>query len=146
MLNLQYEILNIFTDGGSRGNPGPAAIGVNATADSCSVFQLSECLGRATNNTAEYMAVIKALEYLIANQIKSHRLNFMLDSELVVKQLNGQYKIKDQNLQQLSYMLKNLIVTLRNQSLCREIIFSHIRREQNKIADKLVNQALDRSK
>jgi len=146
MLNLQYEILNIFTDGGSRGNPGPAAIGVNATADSGSVFQLSECLGRATNNTAEYMAVIKALEYLIANQIKSHRLNFMLDSELVVKQLNGQYKIKDQNLQQLSYMLKNLIVTLRNQSLCREIIFSHIRREQNKIADKLVNQALDRSK
>jgi ribonuclease HI len=143
MTNTFYQNLTINTDGGSRGNPGPAAIGAHASVNQETIFQLSEKIGHATNNTAEYTAVIKSLEYLLLHQIKVISINFILDSELVVRQLNGQYKIKDANLINLNIQIRRLISELKNQSLLEKIIFTHVRREQNKIADFLVNRALD---
>lgn len=140
---LRDQILNIFTDGGSRGNPGPAAIGIHTSTGSDTIFQLSETIGHATNNTAEYTAVIKSLQYLLDHQITVKEIKFFLDSELVVRQLIGQYKIKDTNLIKLNLQIRNLISELKTQSLTEQISFSHIRREKNKIADSLVNRALD---
>jgi ribonuclease HI len=143
MNGAHFQTININTDGGSRGNPGPAAIGAHASTGSDIIFQLSETIGQATNNTAEYTAVIRSLEHLLQNQIKTNSLNFILDSELVVRQLNGQYKIKDEKLINLNLQIRRLISELKNQSLLENISFSHVRREQNKIADSLVNRALD---
>jgi ribonuclease HI len=138
-----FQTININTDGGSRGNPGPAAIGVHASTGTDTIFQLSEAIGHATNNTAEYTAVIKSLEHLLVNKIKCDQINFILDSELVVRQLTGQYKIKDANLIKLNFQIRNKISALKTESLVERISFTHVRREQNKIADSLVNRALD---
>lgn len=140
-----YQTLDIFTDGGSRGNPGPAAIGVCAKHHQDIVFQLAESIGSTTNNVAEYTAVIKALEYLLANQLSVSNLNFILDSELAVKQLTNQYKIKKPHLLQLVNQIHQLISTLKNRQLCQAITFSHVQRQQNTTADSLVNQALDKN-
>jgi len=153
MLNTKYKILNIHTDGGARGNPGPAGIGVicrssdgnrSATESSSQVervFQLSHHIGVATNNVAEYTAVIKALEYLRDKKISAQKIQFILDSELVVKQLKGQYKIKQPHLQKLAIKIKTLLAD--HDNLSTIIQFSHVKREFNKEADKLVNQAID---
>ncbi|MBU1200423.1 ribonuclease HI family protein [Patescibacteria group bacterium] len=127
--------LNIYTDGGSRGNPGPAAIGVYAHP----LFQLSEPIGETTNNVAEYTAPIKALEYLVKNNIQAKQINFYLDSELVVKQIKGEYKVKQPHLQTLALQAHQLLRQLKSS----QISFHYIPREQNKLADALVNQALD---
>ena len=95
--------LEIYTDGGARGNPGPAAIGAHATADSNPLFRLSEYIGETTNNVAEYTAAIKALEHLSTNNIQFSQLDFFLDSQLVVKQIKGEYKIKKPHLQTLHH-------------------------------------------
>jgi ribonuclease HI len=147
----QINNLDIYTDGGSRGNPGPAAIGVHATLrgsppkglnPSCSspLFQLSEYIGHTTNNVAEWQAVIKALEHLVTNKINPIEINFYLDSELVVKQIKGEYKVKQPHLQTLSISVRQLLQQLNSS----KISFHHVPREQNKIADSLVNQALDK--
>ena len=104
------------------------------------IFQLSQHIGNTTNNVAEWQAAIKALEYLVENQINPLQVDFFLDSELVVKQIKGQYKIKQSHLQSLALRLHQLLRQL-SQS---KISFYHIPREQNKLADALVNQALDR--
>ena len=97
--------LTINTDGGSRGNPGPAAIGVVIKNDSQEIiYQLGRTIGKATNNVAEYSAVISALEWLTQNKEKiknTQNCNFFVDSALVANQLNGLWKVKDSNLRTL---------------------------------------------
>lgn len=129
--------LTIFTDGGARGNPGPAGIGAVAYGESQeTVFEISEYLGETTNNQAEYRAVIRALEE--AKKHDSEELDFYLDSELVVKQLNREYKVKNQDLAPLFLKIYNLTMGF------KKVKFSHIPREKNKEADKLANLAMDR--
>ncbi len=135
--------LLIYCDGGSRGNPGPAASAfVVLDSNNHQIFQQGFFLGTTTNNQAEYQAVIFALQW-IAKQIPNPKsqisINFYLDSELVVRQLNGIYKIKDQNLKIKNLEIKNLIKN------CKLKIknFVYVPREQNKSADLLVNQTLD---
>lgn len=120
----------IYTDGGARGNPGPAAIGVVLGNQEYRKF-----LGELTNNQAEYEAIIFSLER--ARELGSDYLEINLDSELVYKQLIGKYKVKHKNMltlyQKVSKLLKDF----------QSVQFNHIPREKNKLADKLVNQALD---
>lgn len=123
--------MQIFTDGGARGNPGPAAIGIVINNK-----KYSKYLGKATNNQAEYQAVIFALEK--AQELGLQEIKINLDSELVCKQLNREYKIKNSDLQKLFLKAYNLSLSF------KKIIFKHVPREKNKLADKLVNQELDR--
>lgn len=127
----------IYSDGGARGNPGPAAIGVLIGNR-----KYSEAIGRTTNNIAEYQAVIFALTKLKTlvskKETKNIEVELRLDSELIAKQLNGQYKILDSELQPLFIKVWNL------KQDYRLVSFVHISREQNKEADKLVNEALDK--
>lgn len=129
--------IKVYSDGGARGNPGPAAVGVVAYKGSEELFRISKCIGKTTNNVAEYSALICALEKIIDMNCTNHQVIFHLDSELVVKQLNGEYKVKDQNLK----LLYDRALTNTGKISC--VQFKHIRREQNKIADMLVNKALD---
>lgn len=133
--------LLIYCDGGSRGNPGPAASAfVVLDSSGHQFFQQGFFLGETTNNQAEYQAVIEALKWL-TSQVTNNQLtiNFYLDSELVVRQLTGVYKIKDENLKTKHTEIKKLIAN------CQLLIanFAHVPREQNKPADLLVNQTLD---
>lgn len=129
--------LIIHTDGGARGNPGPAGIGVYIIdTDGRVVLEHSRYIGETTNNQAEYLAVIDALEH--AKQLGGDELDFFLDSELVVRQLNRQYKVKDAGLAPLFMRVWNLSIGF------RRITFTHFRREHNKQADRLVNEAIDR--
>jgi ribonuclease HI len=131
----KIDTLEIYTDGGARGNPGPAGIGVHAQP----LFQLSEYIGETTNNVAEYTAAIRALEYLVNENIQVDNINFFLDSELVVKQIKGEYKVKQPHLSTLCLKVHQLL----RQIPSSKISFRHVPRTQNKIADSLANQALD---
>lgn len=136
---MNYRELTVFTDGGSRGNPGSAAVGVLICDDKGQeLHRHSKYIGRATNNIAEYSAVIEALNLL--KKYDPRVVLFKLDSELVVRQLNGEYKVKDPVLKKLYFDIKSLL-----EDLNAECIFTHIRREQNKIADELVNIALNKA-
>ncbi|MBI2591611.1 MAG: ribonuclease HI family protein [Candidatus Brennerbacteria bacterium] len=130
------EKIIVYTDGGARSNPGPAAIGVVIGNK-----KYSEFIGVGTNNEAEYKAVIlalKKLRHLIGKKgIESQEIEIRMDSELVQKQLSGEYKIKEKDLQLLFVEIWNLRLDFKNLS------FVHIPREQNRLADKLVNEALD---
>lgn len=128
----------LYTDGGARGNPGPAAIGYVLTIDGKEVEAKGEVIGKATNNQAEYEALIKGLSY--AKKKGVSRITCYLDSELVVKQMRGEYRVKDIDLKKLFEKAKGLT------SQFALIEFIHIRREKNKQADKLVNLALDKAK
>ncbi len=130
--------LIIHTDGGARGNPGPAGIGVYIQDEQGNVaYEHSRYLGETTNNVAEYTAVIDALE--IAKELGAEHVDFFLDSELVVRQLNGLYKVKNQTLAQLYLKIHNLRLGF------AKATFTHVRREQNKDADRLSNEAMDRA-
>lgn len=128
----------IYTDGGSRGNPGPAGIGVWIETLN---KKYGETIGVATNNDAEYQALIFALKKCKAllgkQKAKQANLECRLDSELIVKQLNHEYKILKENTQRYFMEVWNLMIDF------GDIVFVHIPREQNKIADTMVNQALD---
>ena len=133
----------IHTDGGARGNPGPAAIGVVIEASDGSLKKdYSEYIGETTNNDAEYQAVIfalKKLKLLIGKErVGEARVEIHVDSELVERQLNGHYKIMDATIQKHFLEIWNLKVDF------GEIIFKHIPRENNRGADRLVNAALDK--
>lgn len=126
----------IYTDGGARGNPGPAGIGVLIEDSAGNVLlQDKKYMGSMTNNQAEYEAVILALKQ--AKKLGGIELEVYLDSELVVEQLNRNYKIKNLDLGKLFIKVWNLRQDF------KKVIFFHIRREENTIADKLVNQAID---
>lgn len=140
---MQNESTIIHTDGGSRGNPGPAACSFVAEENGLEIFKSSKYLGSTTNNVAEYRGVILALEWLISKSsstVGGSSATFFLDSELVVKQINGLYKVKDENLRNLFFEVLTLIKKFKG-----SINFKHIPREKNKIADLLVNQELDRN-
>jgi ribonuclease HI len=128
--------LVINTDGGSRNNPGPAGIGVVFSDEQGEVMaKYKEYIGEATNNIAEYSALIKGLEK--AKDFEAAEIECRLDSELVVKQLNGEYKMKNEGLKPLFVKVNDLVKNF------NKISFLHVRREFNKEADKLVNQAID---
>jgi len=136
--------LFIYTDGGARGNPGPAAIGFVVKDSQKKVLaEQSKYIGQTTNNVAEYTALIEALKWLTnASVIDGLSLiTFYLDSKLVVNQLNGLYKIKDAKLRLLVIEVRGL-----EQQVGQKIIYKFVRREQNKQADWLVNQCLDQQK
>ena len=132
----------VHTDGGARGNPGPAAIGVMIEGGSVGQKEYGEYLGEATNNEAEYKAVIfalKKLKQLVGNtESKTTDVEVVLDSELLERQLNGEYKIKEKNLQNYFIEVWNLKLDFGSVS------FRHVRREENTDADRIVNQVLDR--
>ncbi len=138
-------LLNIFCDGGARGNPGPAAIGFLITDKTGkSLHKTHQFIGKNTNNAAEYTAVITALDWLQKNWSKIKPpptgVNFFLDSKLTVNQLNGLYKIKNSNLRELIVKIRQL-----ENQIKAPLKYNFIRREQNKKADALVNLALDRA-
>ncbi len=125
----------IFTDGVSRGNPGPAAIGaVMKDEQGRSIASISQAIGRTTNNQAEYRAIIAALENAIS--LGTSQVNMRSDSELVVRQINGQYRVKKASLKPLYQQVKQL------QSQLESFTITHIPREQNIEADNLANMAL----
>jgi ribonuclease HI len=127
-------ILN--TDGGARGNPGPAAIGMTLKSKNGeSLCEYKEKIGVTTNNVAEYMALIKGLELALQNNVQD--IECVLDSELVVKQINGLYRVKEESLKILHANAKSLLEKFRSHSV------EHVRRKDNSRADKLVNEALD---
>jgi len=136
------ETIKIFTDGGARGNPGPAAIGVYITdSNDKEVYSFGKTIGETTNNVAEYQAVIEALTWLYNhrdNFSKDLHIRFFLDSKLICSQIKKEFKVKKQHLQEL------LSLVWEKEKLLRAIFtYTHIRREYNKQADRLVNQALD---
>lgn len=134
------QTVTMFTDGGSRGNPGPAAIGGVIRIGSQKI-NFSECIGTKTNNEAEYQALIFGLKKIRQSmgkiEAKRALIECFLDSELVVKQLNHQYKLKDERIQKFFIEIWNLCLDF------GKVSFSHVFREKNKEADALVNQALD---
>jgi ribonuclease HI len=132
----------ICCDGGSRGNPGPAAIGVILTEEKGKVIkEYAEKIGRATNNEAEYESLIFALQkaklLFGGKKAKTMEIEIRTDSEFVVKQMNGKYKILDRKIEQLFLKTWNLKIDF------GEVKFVHVPREKNWEADKLVNKALD---
>ena len=132
----------VYTDGGARGNPGPAGLGiVFYDSENKIVGKISRYLGERTNNQAEYLGVIEALRYLIKNKKIYDTIFCYLDSELIVQQLNGKYKIKNEGLKPLYWQVRDLVM-----SLGGKIQFVYIPRLKNKQADQLVNKAIDEAK
>lgn len=133
--------LFVFTDGGARGNPGEAAVGVFIKdEDNKTILAIGKRIGFSTNNAAEYMAVLEALDFLINRKdgIKNSTINFFLDSELVYSQITGIYKVKNNDLKKLLFEIRK-----KEAQLETPIAYKHIKREDNKKADNLVNLALD---
>lgn len=135
-----YTSLDIFCDGGARGNPGKAAVGVVIKSGSKVVAAFGRAIGEATNNVAEYQGVIAAWEFLQTQKIRAKTMRFFLDSTLVARQLAGLYKIKQEHLRKLF-----LHVKLLEQKVGGQVSYTVIPREQNQEADFEVNQALDQS-
>lgn len=132
--------MTIHTDGGARGNPGPAGIGVAVyDADGALMHELSEFIGEATNNVAEYTAIVRGLEHVqtLVPDTKGVKLTVKLDSELVQRQMIGQYKVKDQTLKTYFDKAKTLVEQY------AEVDFIHVPRSENKEADRLANEAMD---
>lgn len=137
---MQKDIIYIHSDGGSRGNPGPAACAFVAELEGKIIKKQSKFLGSSTNNVAEYEGVLLATKWVLEEKVNSlvDEILFYLDSELVVKQLIGEYKIKKPELQSINLtILKNI----KNSGI--KFHFKHVPREQNKVADFLVNEELD---
>ena len=126
----------VFCDGASRSNPGEAAIGVSIQENDNEIDTISEPIGIASNNVAEYKSLIFALEYSLEKNYLN--LEIFLDSKLVVEQINGNFKVKSYNLKKLNSDALNLI------NKFDSILIKHIYREQNKRADQLANMALDK--
>jgi len=148
--------ITIHTDGGARGNPGPAGIGVvivkQDNPDKRDKQEISKYIGIATNNQAEYRAVIEALAWAKEN-LANHTSNYtpgmsekveiecLLDSELIVEQLNQRYKLKNEGLKPLFWEIRELVMALGG-----KVTFKYIPREKNKEADRLANKAIDNQK
>ena len=122
-------------DGGSRGNPGPAGYGVRIETDDGSVVELKGSIRQATNNVAEYTGLLAALEWAIENGVKT--LHIRSDSELLVKQMKGEYRVKNPGLQPLFEEARARVGRI------GRVKFEHVRREYNKDADRLANEAMD---
>ena len=143
-MKITNNTLNVFTDGGARGNPGEGAIGVYITDENKNQLAgFGKKIGFTTNNVAEYKAVLEALDWIIENKkglSKNAKIHFFLDSKLVCSQIIGVFKVKDAN-------LRNLLLDVRNREaqINFPIYYKHIPREENTKADSYVNSALDTS-
>jgi ribonuclease HI len=132
--------LKVFTDGGSKGNPGPASIGGVFYIDNKKIFHFNQSIGIATNNNAEYQALIYALEEIkkqkekLVNDFKVEKIEFYSDSRLLVNQINGFFKVKNEKIKE--HILK---IRMLEQEINLPIFYHLIPREKNKEADKLVN-------
>ncbi len=129
---MKYQI---YCDGASRSNPGDASIGVSISLDGKEIHTISREIGIATNNEAEYQALIDGLNYCIENSI--NEVDVFLDSKLVIEQVNKNFKVKAKNLKEFNIQVENLIKEF------KYIEFNHVYREDNKRADHLANMALD---
>ena len=128
--------VTVNVDGGARGNPGPAAVGVVVRNGTGEVLEeRGETIGRATNNVAEYRALLLGIEMAAAHG--ASELELIGDSELVVRQVEGRYKVKDATMRELHTEVKRALQPFESWSI------RHVRREQNADADRLVNEALD---
>jgi ribonuclease HI len=126
----------LFTDGGARGNPGPAAYAYVLEADDNTVLAAhGEAIGVATNNVAEYRALVEGLRKAV--EVGVDELEVVSDSELLVHQMRGEYKVKNEALKLLWVDAQELADKL------RKVTFTAVRREHNELADRLVNEALD---
>lgn len=127
--------MKVYCDGGSRGNPGPAASGAVLVNDAGEVVETAqEFLGTATNNVAEYNAVVLGIGLVRKHELES--VEFLLDSQLVVRQLNGQYKVKHPDMKVQFDKIQRLLHGL-------DIRFTHVPRAENHLSDTVVNQCLD---
>ena len=128
--------LTVNVDGGARGNPGPAAIGVVVRNDDGAVVeQVGETIGTATNNVAEYRALLRGIELAAAHG--ADEVEMIGDSELIVRQIEGRYKVKHADMKELHAQAKKMLADFDNWSI------RHVKRAQNADADALVNEALD---
>lgn len=128
--------LTIYTDGGARGNPGPAGIGAALYNEKKEIVkEVSEYIGETTNNQAEYRALLRGLEE--AKKLHATEVNIFMDSELVIKQLKQEYKVRDQELAKVFIKVWNLLQGFKAYNL------KHVLRAKNKRADELVNEAID---
>ncbi len=128
----------VFTDGGARNNPGPAGAGVVIYENGEKKAEVAAFLGeKQTNNWAEYEAVIIAFGKLLEMGLRDHDITFKLDSQLVVEQIKGNWKIKEPTLKSQALKVHELMKDF------HRVSFTHVPREENKEADKLVNQAID---
>lgn len=135
---IRMNKLIIYTDGGARGNPGPAGIGVvvvDGDDENNILGQYKKYIGQTTNNQAEYQAVVLALQK--AKGLKAQEVEVRLDSELICSQLNMEFKVKNKEFQDSFIKIWNL------RQAFKKTIFKYVPREQNRLADKLVNQAID---
>jgi ribonuclease HI len=137
------KTLSVYTDGASRGNPGPASVGIVFKNESGKiVFEKQKELGKATNNEAEYQAIIQAMKHV--NRHHPEKIIFYADSELMIKQMRGEYKIKNPGIQKLFLEAWNRTIDFKKNG--KEVKFVEIPREKNKEADALANKALDQGK
>ncbi|HKZ13714.1 MAG TPA: ribonuclease HI family protein [Solirubrobacterales bacterium] len=128
--------LTVNVDGGARGNPGPAAIGVVVrSGDGAVVEQVGETIGQATNNVAEYRALLRGIELAAAHG--ADEVELIGDSELIVRQIEGRYKVKHADMKELHAQAKTMLAGFERWSI------RHVKRAQNADADNLVNEALD---
>jgi ribonuclease HI len=128
--------LTIYVDGASRGNPGPSGIGiVIEDREGATKVKISSYIGRTTNNQAEYRALIVGLREAV--RLKAEHVDIMSDSELLVEQVCGRYKVRSPKLRSLFEEVKELLAGFRSSAI------SYIPREQNRVADALANQAFD---
>lgn len=132
--------INVYTDGGSRGNPGPSGYGLVIYDDNQKIlFKESKYLGVKTNNEAEYAGLIGALTWINNNKNSISQINFFADSQLLVRQVQGLYKVKADHLKPLFSTVKNFLTQIN-----LPYSFKDIRRESNELADELANEAMDR--
>ena len=132
------SLIKIYTDGGSRGNPGPSASGfVIYDANDKIIVRAANYIGITTNNQAEYISIKNALKY--ASKLSAKEFHAFLDSQLLINQLNGIYKVKNQDLLPIYLSVKELEKTF------NKLTFSHVPRENNKVADAMVNESLDKT-
>ena len=127
--------IEVYVDGAARGNPGPAGIGVVIKDGPKLIEEIGAYIGKSTNNIAEYMALVRGLEEVLIRGYKS--ASFFSDSELLVKQLNGEYKVKHENLIPLHYHVLTLVDRMKDFSI------KHVTREKNEHADKMANKGID---
>jgi ribonuclease HI len=134
------KYLKIYTDGGARGNPGPAAYGlVIKNQKENIIYKYGEKIGKATNNQAEYEGLIAGLKWLVKKNVQPEKIDFFLDSTLVVNQMQGNFKVKSLNIRPLWRRAKKL-----EDKIDAKINYHHIPREKNTEADKMLNEALDK--
>jgi len=127
--------IEVYIDGAARGNPGPAGIGVVIKDGPKLIGEIGAYIGKTTNNMAEYLSLIRGLEEVLIRGFKA--ASFFSDSELLVKQLNGEYKVKHDNLVPLHYHVLTLVDRL------KVFTIKHVPREKNEHADKMANEGID---